>query len=495
MISKMMPSLSAALAFALLAACSTSQPGAPATSSVPEELNYSRDMPTIATGDLAARGTVASSSDQTPFDFSELPAGSTAHTMVYRSISGITGSPAVVSGAVFTPPGDPPPGGWPVIGYAHGTVGVTPDCGPTADSRLLGDITPVAIQLKLGYAVAYTDYAGLGKPAGSTKDGATSHAYLEPKSAAFNLIDAVRAARTVAPQLSSRWVALGSSQGGETAWAAAEYFAAYGQGTDLLGAAALVPTLDMSGLVQRAETSALTGDQTYLYPNVIEGLAAVDKSIDPSDYLHGVLRDDEKTLLACLPPASAGKEALASKFNPSDAKPSSAEAADRCGSGSPPMRCHNSRPKSHCWRSTADPTRRFPRNGPRSPWAGPAPAATPLCGSVWKGKGTNWIPARRWANGSRTASRAFLPSATADCWSSSRYQDARADLAAAVVAAELVSRQSGSSGLPSTSNQISPRTSVPASQPMKSAIQRALSPPLSAQPTSLIHTGFPGASE
>ena len=329
MISKLMPSLSVALAFALLAACSTSQPGAPATSSVPEELNYSRQMPTIAAGDLGARGTVVSSSDQVPFDFSELPAGSTAQTMVYRSISGITGSPTVVSGAVFTPPGTPPPGGWPVIGYAHGTVGVTPDCGPTVDSRLLGDITSVAIQLKLGYAVAYTDYAGLGKPAASRQDAPTTHAYLEPKSAAFNLIDAVRAARAVAPQLSSRWVALGSSQGGETAFAAAEYFAAYGQGTDLLGAAALVPTMDMSGLVQRAETSTLTGDQMYLYPNVIEGLAAVDKSIDPSDYLRGVLRDDEKTLLACLPPASQGKDALASKFNPSDAKPSSAAAADR----------------------------------------------------------------------------------------------------------------------------------------------------------------------
>ena len=186
-----------------------------------------------------------------------------------------------------------------------------------------------AIQLKLGYAVAYTDYAGLGKAAGSSHDAATSHAYLEPKSAAFNLIDVVRAARAVVPQLSSRWVALGSSQGGETAWAAAEYFAAYGQGTDLLGSAALVPTLDMSGLAERAETSTLTTDQMYLYPNVIEGLAAVDKAIDPNDYLHGVLRDEKKTLLACLPPASQGKGALAGRFTGSDAKPSSAAAAAR----------------------------------------------------------------------------------------------------------------------------------------------------------------------
>jgi pimeloyl-ACP methyl ester carboxylesterase len=328
MISRFVGRLGGVLACAVVAACSASQPAAPSNTG-PEELNYTRQMPPIATGDLAARGTVASSSDQTPFDLSELPAGSTAHTMVYRSISGITGSPAVVSGAVFTPPGDPPAGGWPVIGYAHGTVGVTPDCGPTADSRLLGDITSVAIQLKLGYAVAYTDYAGLGQPAGSSQDAATSHAYLEPKSAAFNLIDAVRAARAVVPQLSSRWVALGSSQGGETAWAAAEYFAAYGQGTDLLGAAALVPTADMVGLVQRAESSTLTNDQMFLYPNVIEGLASVDKTIDPNDYLHGVLRDDKATLLACRPPASQRKDALAAKFIPSDAKPSSPAAADR----------------------------------------------------------------------------------------------------------------------------------------------------------------------
>jgi pimeloyl-ACP methyl ester carboxylesterase len=332
MTSRFMRLLSGGLACALLAACSTSQPapsGPAPDGGGREEMNYSRQMPTIAAGDWGTRGTLVSSSDQAPFDLSELPAGSQAHTMVYRSISGVTGSPTVVSGAVFTPPGAPPPGGWPVIGYAHGTVGVTPDCAPTEDPKLLGDITSVAIQLNLGYAVAFTDYAGLGKPGATDPDAPTSHAYLEPKSAAFNLIDAVRAARTVVPELSSRWVALGSSQGGETAWAAAEYFSAYGQGTDLLGAAALVPTLDMSGLVERAETSTLTVDQMFLYPNVIEGLAAVDKSIDPNDYLHGVLREEEATLLACRAPASEGKEALAGKFTGADAKPSSAAAADR----------------------------------------------------------------------------------------------------------------------------------------------------------------------
>jgi hypothetical protein len=312
----------AAAACALLAACGSAHPVA---SPSRQRFDYTRQMPSIAVADWSARGTVLTSSAQTPFDMAELPAGSTAHTMVYRSVSGITGAPTVVSGAVFTPPGNPPPDGWPVVGYAHGTVGVTADCAPTGDPRLFGDLTAVAIQLQQGYAVAFTDYAGLGKPAGFD----APHAYLEPKSAAFNLIDAVRAARTVQPQLSSRWLAMGASQGGETAWAAAEYFASYGLGTDLLGAAAMVPTLDLTGLVARAQAASLTVDQTYIYPGLITGLAAVDKSILPDDYLHGELHDDATVFLACHPPASDHRAELAAKIHPSDARPSSAEAAQR----------------------------------------------------------------------------------------------------------------------------------------------------------------------
>jgi pimeloyl-ACP methyl ester carboxylesterase len=326
MISSPVRRLGGALACALATACATS---APAGVSVAPELNYTRQMPTIDAVDASARGTVISSSGQTRFALGELPPGSAAHTMVYRSISGITGAPSVVSGAVFTPPGSAPPGGWPVIGYAHGTVGVTPDCAPTEDPRLFGDITAIAIQLKQGHAVVYTDYAGLGKAAETQPDTTTPHAYLEPKSAAFNLIDAVRAARTVVPQLSSRWVAMGGSQGGEAAWAAAEYFPVYGQGTDLLGSAALVPALDLTGLVQRAATSSLTMDQMYLYPYVVTGLAAVDKTINPDDYLHGKLRDDKDILLACRPPASQHKGELAGTLDRSDSRPASPAAAAR----------------------------------------------------------------------------------------------------------------------------------------------------------------------
>jgi pimeloyl-ACP methyl ester carboxylesterase len=293
-----------------------------------EPLDYTRAMPAIASEAWSARGTLLSSSDHPAFDVDALPAGSVAYTMVYRSISGITGMSTEVSGAVFVPPGNPPEGGWPVIGYAHGTVGVTSECGPTDDPRLFGDIKAVAIQLAQGYAVAFTDYAGLGK-ASQTAPAMQTHAYLEPKSAAFNLIDAVRAARVVVPQLSSRWVALGASQGGAAAWAAADDDAAYGQGTDLLGGAAIVPTLDFSPLVQRAQDAKLTVDQLYLYPYIVTGLANVDPAIRPDDYLHGTLRDNQNLLLSCGSDAAQRKGQLATALSPADAKPSSASAAER----------------------------------------------------------------------------------------------------------------------------------------------------------------------
>jgi dienelactone hydrolase len=326
MIVRVVRRMAAVAVSVMLVACQS--PGSDQSGSAATGMPYARVMPVVSAEDWSARGTVVANSDHPAFDLTSLPTGSSARTMVYRSISGISGAATEVSGAVFLPPGSPPDGGWPVIGYAHGTVGVTADCGPTSDPRLFGDIKAVAIQLAQGYAVVFTDYAGLG---GNPALGAdiSPPAYLEPKSGAFNLIDAVRAARQLVPQLSSRWVALGASQGGETAWAVAEYNAAYGQGIDLLGAAAIVPTLDLSGLARRAQQGQLTVDELFLYPYVVTGLAGVDPSLQPDDYLHGALRDERDRLIACRGTSPAQKGQLAGRLSAADAKPSSPDAADR----------------------------------------------------------------------------------------------------------------------------------------------------------------------
>lgn len=264
-----------------------------------EPIAYTREMPAIAPPDWAARGQVISSTDETPFDMSKLPQGASATKMVYRSTSGITGAPTVVSGAFFVPPGDAPAGGWPVVSYAHFTSGVSTGCGPTGDKELAGSISFVGGILDQGYAVAYTDYVGLGDIGAEPKQ---VHPYLEPKSAAFNVIDAVRAARAIDPALSDRWVAVGNSQGGQAVFATAEYAKAYGDGLQLLGAAAVVPALDLSRL---GDPTALTDDQKTVFPLVVAGLAAVDPEIIPSDYLPA--GSDETT--TCAPGKVEPKEA------------------------------------------------------------------------------------------------------------------------------------------------------------------------------------------
>lgn len=264
-----------------------------------EPLAYTREMPVIAPQDWQARGQVITSTDETSFDMSKLPQESSATRMVYRSTSGINGAPTVVSGAFFVPPGDPPTGGWPVVSYAHFTSGVSVGCGPTGDKELAGSISFVGGILEQGYAVAYTDYVGLGDIGSEPKQ---VHPYLEPKSAAFNVIDAVRAARTVDPELSDRWVAVGNSQGGQAAFATAEYAKAYGDGLQLLGAAAVVPALDVS---QLGDPTTLTDDQKSVFPLVVAGLAAVDPAIVPSDYLPE--GSDETT--TCAPGKVEPKEA------------------------------------------------------------------------------------------------------------------------------------------------------------------------------------------
>jgi hypothetical protein len=72
--------------------------------------------------------------------------------------------PAVSTGALFLPPGPAPEGGFPVIAWAHGTVGLGDDCTPSALPRTPRDDEYLSHWLGEGYAVVASDYAGLGTP-------------------------------------------------------------------------------------------------------------------------------------------------------------------------------------------------------------------------------------------------------------------------------------------------------------------------------------------
>ncbi|HMC42186.1 MAG TPA: hypothetical protein VKI20_04180, partial [Acidimicrobiales bacterium] len=67
-----------------------------------------------------------------------------------------------VSGLVFAPKGSPPPGGRPLLAYAHGTTGLDDRCAPSR-SNGAGEAAEVAARLvPRGFVVTATDYEGLG---------------------------------------------------------------------------------------------------------------------------------------------------------------------------------------------------------------------------------------------------------------------------------------------------------------------------------------------
>ncbi|PPI92600.1 alpha/beta hydrolase [Nocardia nova] len=152
--------------------------------------------------------------------------GSVDSQRILYTTSTVGNQPTVASAAVYFPPGPAPAGGWPVVAWAHGTVGLGDSCaysiaGPGAVDR---DWAYLGTWLKQGYAIVAADYAGLGTPG--------DHPYLNGVVEAHNVVDAVRAAVGHYSQLSRKWVVVGQSQGGGAAMFTARYATEFG-GPDL----------------------------------------------------------------------------------------------------------------------------------------------------------------------------------------------------------------------------------------------------------------------
>lgn len=139
--------------------------------------------------------------------------------------TGAAGAQATSTGTVFVPEGPAPEGGWPVISWAHGTVGLADRCAPSRTGMGERDLDYLATWMDQGYAVVATDYAGLGTEGGMP--------YLDGEVEARNVVDMVTAGRGIAQaQLSERWVVVGQSQGGGAAITTARYATEFG-GDDL----------------------------------------------------------------------------------------------------------------------------------------------------------------------------------------------------------------------------------------------------------------------
>jgi hypothetical protein len=244
-----------------------------------------------------------------------------AARVLYRSTSGDTGSPTVVSGSVFTPAGDAPAGGWPVVAYGHGTTGIDEPCAPSLSDSLLGMADAIAAVTDKGFAVAFPDYQGLGS------EGV--HPYTDARTAGLNMIDAVRALRHTFPNVSDRWVALGGSQGGGAAWAADEQAGSYAPELKLLGAVAISPAADVAGLVDKAQAGTLTTDQRPALQLVVESLARLHPDVNRDDYRRGAAAQYWDVLSDCSEAKGGERDQAAHALGPVDLAPHTPAAADR----------------------------------------------------------------------------------------------------------------------------------------------------------------------
>jgi dienelactone hydrolase len=241
--------------------------------------------------------------------------------VTYLSTSGVDGSITEVTGSVFAPQGHAPDGGWPVIALAHGTTGIQQECAPSKDSQLLGSSLLVGEFLRRGYVVAVPDYQGLGAPG--------YHPYLDPTTAGYNVIDAVRAARQMIPDTSDRWLGFGYSQGGQASWAANELAREYGRGLNLVGTVAMSPLANLRALADAAATGTLTNDQVLVLQWVLATLEKSHPGLDLDEYRRGVVAQNWDVLLSCSGPTAETRAQIAGTVTADDLRPATPEALGR----------------------------------------------------------------------------------------------------------------------------------------------------------------------
>lgn len=241
--------------------------------------------------------------------------------ITYVSTSGINDSHPKVTGTVFLPKGNPPADGWRIIALGNPGGGIQPDCAPSSSPSLLGLLPTVRLMVAAGYLVAITDYQGIGL-------ADTYHPYLDSTTEGFNLIDLVRATRKLVPAASTNWIAVGTGQGGQAAWAAAELATDYGGGLRPQGAVALAPTAALDWLADAAAAGNLNHDQQLMLQQYLAAMPRAYPGFPIEDYRRGAAKAHWDTLLACRGPAVADRAGVLASLDPHDLGPTTPEATE-----------------------------------------------------------------------------------------------------------------------------------------------------------------------
>ncbi|MGH3735584.1 MAG: lipase family protein [Micromonosporaceae bacterium] len=223
------------LAAALLAAAALTAGGAKATATTADFYTPPSPLPAGRNGDVIRNE---------PMSFYQ-GSQATAQRVMYLSRD-THDQPIAVTGAILTPRSP-----WfgvgprPIIGYGVGTQGMGDQCAP---SKLMGSFMEYEDAyftglLSRGYAIAVTDYQGLGTPG--------NHTYVNRAAEAHALLDVVRAAQRL-PDANlpdaGPVATFGYSQGGGASAAAAELAPAYAPELKIKGGYAGAPPAELKAV-------------------------------------------------------------------------------------------------------------------------------------------------------------------------------------------------------------------------------------------------------
>ena len=166
------------------------------------------------------------------------------YRILFTSTNGLDSQSAtVVSGSLFLPKGTPPKGGWPLLVWGHGTVGLADKCAPSWNGRVYRNAYYLSEWLKKGYAVVEPDYQGLGTPG--------PHLLINVPQLSFNMLDSARAVLKGNFPLANQVIIAGQSQGGAAAFGAASYAERYASDLNVKGTIA-------TGVIYRKKDATTT---------------------------------------------------------------------------------------------------------------------------------------------------------------------------------------------------------------------------------------------
>ena len=176
-----------------------------------------------------------------PYNIESLPAANTIKVIDYR-MPNVLDKSVQTSALVFFPKTAKPKGGYKIVVWQHGTLGVSNYCAPTENKLNNRFKDPLANSLlQAGYVVVAPDYEGLG--------GEGIHPYLHMDSEAKSSVYAVKAVQEkYAGLVSKDWATVGQSQGGQASLATAEYIARHPD-PHYKGAVAAAPASNLDKII------------------------------------------------------------------------------------------------------------------------------------------------------------------------------------------------------------------------------------------------------